>query len=233
MVHAKIQWIKSSKTSSAGQDIQRLGNIDQTGIKLSNLKFTHNFRYYLVFCIFYMRSFHHFFLLITLILVGCYPESLNYKLGWGTRFVEGTVLDDSGEVLKSKSFIVVLEYYSQFIQFENESPLYAPEARLIFPEENGRYRTGFDLEASAIELAFVASGYELLRFSFQRQIGIGELSFNARLSRSEMWKNQFLIQTSPFLENFILEQRYKMPDSQQLFLGNWLDTERKNINAFK
>ena len=164
---------------------------------------------------------------------GCYPESLNYKPGWGTRFIEGTVLEDNGEVLKSKCFIVVLEYYSQFIQFENESPLFAPEARLIFPEENGQFQIVFDMEASAIELAFVASGYDMQRFSFQRQIGIGELRYDSRLSRSEIWSNQFLIQTSPFLENFILEQRYKMPDSQQLFLGNWLDSERENINAVK
>ena len=172
-----------------------------------------------------MRSFHQLFLLITVVFGGCYPESLNYKPGWGTRFIEGTVLEDSGEVLKSKSFIVVLEYYSQFIQFKNESPLYAPEARLIFPEENGHYRISFDLEASAIELAFVASGYDMQRFSFKR--------YDARLSRSEIWRNQFLMQTSPFLENFILEQRYKMPDSQQLFLGNWLDSERENITAVK
>ena len=180
-----------------------------------------------------MRSFHKFFLLITLIFGGCYPESLNYKPGWGTRFIEGTVLEDSAEFLKSKCFIVVLEYYSQFIQFDNEAPLYAPEARLIFPGENGQFRISFDMEASAIELAFVASGYNMQRFSFQRQIGIGELRYDARLTKSEIWSNHFLMQTSPFLENFILEQRYKMPDSQQLFLGNWLEIERGNINLVR
>ena len=177
-----------------------------------------------------MRSSLQLFLLITLIFGGCYPESLNYKPGWGTSFIEGTVLEDSGEVLKFKCFIVVLEYFSKFIQFENESPLYAPKVRLIFPEENGQYRISFDLDASAIELVFVASGYDMQRFSFQRQIGIGELRYDARLNRSKIWRHQFLIQTSPFLENFILEQRYKMPDSQQLFLGNWLDIEREKIS---
>ena len=180
-----------------------------------------------------MRSFHLLFPLITLVFGGCYPESLNYKPGWGTRFIEGTVLEDSEEVLKAKCFIVVIEYYSQFIQFENESPLYAPKARLTFPEKNGQYRISFDLEASAIELAFVASSYDMQRFSFQRQIGIGELSYDARLRSSEIWSNQFLIQTNPFLENFILEQRYKMPNSQQLFLGNWLDNERENITEVR
>ena len=180
-----------------------------------------------------MRSFHQLFLLIILVFGGCYPEPLNYKPGWGTRFIEGTLLEDSGEVLKSKCFIVVLEYYSQFIQFENESPLYVPKARIVFPAENGDFRTSFDMEASAIGLVFVASGYDMQRFSFQRQIGISELRYDARLSSSEIWSNQFLIQTNPFLENFILEQRYKMPNSQQLFLGNWLDNERENITEVR
>ena len=180
-----------------------------------------------------MRSSLQLLLFITLIFGGCYPESLNYKPGWGTSFIEGTVLEDSGEVLKSKCFIVVLEYYSQFIQFENESPLYVPKARLVFPTENGDFRTSFDMEASAIGLVFVASGYDMKRFRFQRQIGIGELRYDSRLSRSEIWRDHFLMQTSPFLENFILEQRYKMPDFQQLYLGNWLDNEKENINAIK
>ena len=180
-----------------------------------------------------MKSLQRLFLLVTLIFGGCYPESLNYKPGWGTSFIEGTVLEDSGEVLKSKCFIVVIEYYSQFIQFEDESPIYVPKARLVFPKENGDFRISFDMEASAIGLVFVASGYDMQRFKFHRQIGIGELRYDSRLNISEVWKDHFLMQTSPFLENFILEQRYKMPDFQQLYLGNWLDSEKENIKAVK
>jgi hypothetical protein len=69
------------------------------------------------------------------------------------------------------------------------------------------------------------------RFRFIRQIGIGKLHFDAKLSQSEMWRNQFLLQTGPFLDNFILEQRYQMPDSQQLFIGEWLDNERSKYSA--
>ncbi len=180
-----------------------------------------------------MLPLHRFFLLITLLLSGCYPESLNYKPGWGTRFIEGTLLDESGVALKSKCFIVVLEYYSQFIQFEKESHLYAPKARLIFPQENGQFRISFDLHASAIELVFFSSGYEMQRFRFKRQIGVGKLNYEARLRESKFWRNEFLLRINPYLENFILEQRYKMPDSQQLFLGDWLDSERENITLFR
>ena len=177
-----------------------------------------------------MRIFILYLLLILTLLGGCYPESLNYHPGWGTQWIDGTLLEESGDSLKSKGFVVVLEYFSQFIQFENEFFFYAPKARLIFPEEDGRFRIHFDLDASAIELVFVASGYIMQRFRFRRQIGVGKLHFVAKLSHSEMWRNQFLLQTGPFLDNFILEQRYQMPDSHQLFLGEWMDYERSKFS---
>ena len=176
-----------------------------------------------------MRKYTLYLLLIATLLGGCYPESLDYRPGWGTQWINGTLLGENEDGLKSKGFVVVLEYYSQFIQFENESPLYAPKARLVFPEEDGSFRIKFDLDASAIELVFVASGYTTQRFRFRRQIGVGKLHFDARLSLSEFWRNQFLLQTGPFLDNFIIEQRYQMPDSQQLFLGEWLDFERSKF----
>ena len=176
-----------------------------------------------------MRVYFLFFFLLTVLMGGCYPESLNFRPGWGTRVIDGTVLYGNDKVLDSHAFIIVLEYYSNFVIFENESPLYAPKARVVFPERNGKFRIGFDLQATAIDLTFVASGYNMQRFRFRRQLGIGELHYDAILKRSEVWKNEFILQTAPFLENFILEQRYKMSDSQQLFLGNWLGEERRRF----
>ena len=144
--------------------------------------------------------------------------------------INGTVLEENAKVLESQAFIIVLEYYSNFVKFENESPLYTPKARVVFPEKNGNFNISFDLKATAIDLTFVSSGYNMQRFRFRRQLGIGELTYDASLSRSEVWKNEFILQTAPFLENFILEQRYKMPDSQQLFLGNWLGDERRRFS---
>ena len=173
-----------------------------------------------------MRFYFLFLLLLTALLGGCYPESLNFRPGWGTRMIDGTVLEENAKVLESQAFIIVLEYYSNFVKFENESLLYTPKARVVFPGKNGKFNISFDLKATAIDLTFVASGYNGKRFRFRRQLGIGKLHYDARLSRSEVWRNEFILQTAPFLENFILEQRYKMPDYQQLFLGNWLADER-------
>ena len=174
-----------------------------------------------------MRVLLLFLLMFPILLGGCYPESLNYSPGWGTRMIVGTVKEVNSQQLESRAFIIVLEYYSNFIIFENESLLYAPKARVVFPEKNGNFRISFDLKATAIDLTFVASGYSMQRFRFKRQLGIGELRYEAKLSRSDVWKNEFILQTAPFLEKFILEQRYRMPDSQQLFIGNWMAEERR------
>jgi hypothetical protein len=176
-----------------------------------------------------MRVYLLFLLVLPALLGGCYPKSLNYSPGWGTRTIEGTVLEENAKVLESQPFIIVLEYYSNFVKFENESPLYAPKARVVFPEKNGNFRISFDIKATAIDLTFVASAYSMQRFRFRRQLGVGELRYDASLPRSEVWQHEFILQIAPFLENFILEQRYKMPDSQQLFLGNWLAEERRRL----
>ena len=176
-----------------------------------------------------MRVYLLFLFLMPGLLGGCYPKSLNYSPGWATSTIDGTVRGARAKMMESQPFIIVLEYYSNFIKFENESPLYAPKARVVFPDKNGNFRVSFDLKATAIDLTFIASAYSMQRFHFRRQLGIGELRYDANLSRSELWQQEFILQTAPFLENFILEQRYKMPDSQQLFLGNWLAEERRRF----
>ena len=41
-----------------------------------------------------------YFTLLATILSGCYPESLKYNLGVGTRWINGTLLDEDGSIIK-------------------------------------------------------------------------------------------------------------------------------------
>tara|TARA_B100000945_G_C20212630_1_gene516782 strand:- start:95 stop:649 length:555 start_codon:yes stop_codon:yes gene_type:complete len=180
-----------------------------------------------------MRVYIICIILVNILIGGCYPKALNYDLGWGTRTIKGNVQELNSKKLKSMAFIIVLEYYSKFIKFENESRLYTPRARIVFPEKNGDYLINFDLKATVVDLTFVASGYNMERFRFRRQFGIGDLRYEAKLTPSQIWANEFVLQIAPFLENFILEQRYRMADSQQLFLGDWMATERERFSKLK
>tara|TARA_B100000401_G_scaffold290006_1_gene198471 strand:+ start:932 stop:1087 length:156 start_codon:yes stop_codon:yes gene_type:complete len=43
------------------------------------------------------------------------------------------------------------------------------------------------------------------------------------------WREHLILEVSPFLENFILEPRYKLAPTHQLFIGDWLDREREKV----
>ena len=47
-----------------------------------------------------MRFFILYLLLILTLSGGCYPESLNYRPGWGTQWIDGTLLEENGNDLK-------------------------------------------------------------------------------------------------------------------------------------
>ncbi len=165
-----------------------------------------------------------------LLLSSCYPKSVDYEFGWTTETVIGAVVDQKGNPPDTDTFIVVKEYYGQFVELNGGSLLYTPKARLVRPDANGYFRIIFDLKASRLELAFVASGFEMQRFRFNRQFGVGELHYDATLEATSAWREHFLLQVGPFLENFIIEQRYQMPDLQQLHLGDWLAAERLKLH---
>jgi hypothetical protein len=170
-------------------------------------------------------------LAVVLLLLGsCYPKSVDYEFGWTTKTVSGAVVDQQGNLPDTDTFIIIKEYYGQFVEFDGDSPLYTPRARLVRPDANGHFRIMFDLKASRLELAFVASGFEMQRFRFNRQFGVGELHYDATLEATPAWREHFLLQVGPFLENFIIEQRYQMPDLQQLHLGDWLAAERLKLH---
>ena len=165
-----------------------------------------------------------------LLLSSCYPKSVDYEFGWTTETVIGAVVDQKGNPPDTDTFIVVKEYYGQFVELNGGSLLYTPKARLVRPDANGYFRIIFDLKASRLELAFVASGFEMQRFRFNRQFGVGELHYDATLEATPAWREHFMLQVGPFLENFIIEQRYQMPNLQQLYLGDWLAAERLKLH---
>ena len=162
-------------------------------------------------------------------LTGCFSSSVDFETGWATRHIEGTMLDSTGGELGGEAFIIVLEYFSRFVQFSDEQPIYIPRARLVRLKDGGRFRIQFDLRASAIETVFIAPQYRMERFRFQRQMGIGELRYQARMNAESNWGEHLILEVSPFLENFILEPRYKLAPTHQLFIGDWLDREREKV----
>jgi hypothetical protein len=170
----------------------------------------------------------------TLLLIsGCYGPQVAPQLGWTTTEVRGALTDAQGDALSTPGFIVVQEYFGRVVPATQEAPLYAPQARLVFPNPEGQFRFDFDLRASQLEMTFVAAEREMQTHRFQRQLGVGTLVYEITLEPAGSWDDHFLLQVAPFLERFILEQRYQMPEAQQLFLGEWMDQQRQAWTSFQ
>ena len=165
-------------------------------------------------------------LVLLLGLSGCWSQAVHVSPGWTTETVSGTIRTDQGAPLEHASFVVIQESHRSPIQFDGEPPRFLPQARLVLPDAEGAFRTRFDLRASRLTLTVVAPGYQMAHYEFNRQIGVGTLVYDVRLTKAESWRDHFLLQVAPYLDPFILEPRYAMPEAQQLFLGDWMDQQR-------
>ena len=163
--------------------------------------------------------------ILILTLAGCYPPQVQYQWGWGTQRVTGTMTNEAGDPL-AQGFIIARSYYSQFVELEPGQPLYFPQARLFFPDKQGRFTIPFDLKAVKLHLNFIAAGYVMQSISFQRQLGVGDFSYQATMQRTAGWQDHLFVTISPFLQQFILEQDFQMAQVHQLYLGDWLSAEK-------
>ena len=164
-------------------------------------------------------------------LSGCYPKQVSYHWGWATHEIQGTMLDQDRGLLPEPYFLVVQEYYSQFVQMEGNAPIYVPRARLVFPQKDGSFHLQFDYRASQIQLAFIAPGYVMQRFFFQRQMGVGALNYQALMQATDQWQDHLLLTVGPFLRQFIVEEHYRLLPVHQLFLEDWLDKQTQTDGA--
>lgn len=168
---------------------------------------------------------------IAFFLVGCYPASVKHQWGWTTYQITGKIRDISGLPITHNGFVVAQSYYSDFIEMGEGGSLYAPKASLIFPDAHGEFVVPFDLSASKIQLMVIADGFQSQSLFFQRQLGVGDLHYTATMLSSAEWSSYFLLSISPFLQRFILDERYGLAKNHQLFLTDWLETQRKKIET--
>ena len=162
-------------------------------------------------------------------LIGCYSSAVDYDLGWTTRKVSGQVEDVVSGKPVGGGFIIVKEFYGSFVENENgEAGNFIPRARLLRSlKEDGSFEMDFDWRASQFELNFVEQGYEVHRFRFQRQLGVGNLHYVAKMMPSSNWADELVLGVTPMVQNLLLEPGYLLSEPDQLFLGEWLATQRQ------
>ncbi len=160
---------------------------------------------------------------------GC-SKHVDYRLGVVTRFVSGRLTAGVNST-ESQPFIVVRKYNRTLIE-NDDGFLYRVSAEIAYPD-NGEYSVKMDWGVDQVELMFLSRNYIPVIHHFKRTLGVGEYIYHVKLQKDSTWQNNYYLLIKPVLSEYILEQRFNMRQSDQLFLGQWMDRAEDAIAVKK
>ncbi|PCI29508.1 MAG: hypothetical protein COB67_03890 [SAR324 cluster bacterium] len=170
-----------------------------------------------------MRKNTFLFGLIGLLLFGVAGCSGNvgYHPGIITQEVTGIVASESIDS-EGAAFILVLQYNQTFLD-SSQGRLKRVTAKIVHPDSSGHYRVRFDNGVSQLDLIFIKRQHLIASKSFSRTLGISSYEYHPLLRQDSHWEESFFFSLKPMLSEYITEERFFLPDSDQLFLGQWLN----------
>lgn len=182
-------------------------------------------------------------LAMTALAGACSPPNTEYELGFGTTAVSGIVdlgLDSADE---SDAIVVVLKNHDMFIpigqrdEFSGAVPpdftrnITHPTAHVVRVSPGGAYLIDMPPNVVSMDIMFIARDKLTRRAHFKRSAMIGRIKYRAILQPMLDWRSHFYTYLEPQLQNYILEPRYKLSRPGQRRLGEWLNQQKKSLEA--
>lgn len=150
---------------------------------------------------------------------GC-SDHVDYKVGIVTRSVRGTMTVEMDPV-GGQPFIIVRKHNRTLIEGAG-GYLYRVSAALVRPQD-GQYTVEMEAETDVVELMFLARNHIPVNHRFQRTLGVRSYIYHVRLKRDPAWRESYYLLIRPILTEYIVEPRFRLKPSDQLFLGEWMD----------
>lgn len=168
---------------------------------------------------------------IGLMLGGCLPPEADFKWGLGTSEIVGTVEPAGSDTDMGEVLVVVFQSHYLLKTMDTEERVYRVSARLGNVDDFGRYVVHMPSDVVTLDLMFIAPDHLTDQFRFNRQIGIGQVSYRATLREHPDWRAHFYTYLQPILSDLIVEQRYRLSRKDQMRLGNWLQTQQARLDV--
>ena len=149
-------------------------------------------------------------------------ENVNLHPGWTTKEIYG-------KLEPAEAFVLVEREDQTFLPIDSQGQRRTFTAAIVKRNAEGNYHVTLPDETAAISLMFLAEGYQPQRRRFERSLGVGAYEFDVKLVPAKDWLGTFYFHLRPYLSGFIIDQRYKMPQRQQYFLGQWMNKSEDNL----
>lgn len=159
------------------------------------------------------------------LLAACLPPQASYTVGLGTSRIHGFIVTAPEQPLPGGPLVVAYEYHHQFVTRADGSAVLVPTARVVKPGSQGEFVIDVPSDVVRMEILFIAPGHLTELFRFQRQLGVGNIEYRAKLQAMPDWRSHYYTYLSPPLENLILESRYRLAPAEQQLLGQWMQAQ--------
>lgn len=167
--------------------------------------------------------------LLPALLSACLPPQAHYDLGLGTSRITGYLTVVPPRPTPGEPLIVVYQYHHQFVERGDGSALLLPTARVIQPRQQGDFSIEVPADVVRMDILFIAPEHLSELFHFQRQLGVGDIEYRARLQAMPDWRSHYYTYLSPQLEDLILEPRYRLAPAEQQVLGRWMQAQDARV----
>jgi hypothetical protein len=170
---------------------------------------------------------------ITLLLAGCLPPQANYSLGLGTSEVRGVVELPPPDPAAGPPLVVVYQYHSLMTGFAGEPGITRQTVSVPTVGQYGQFSIHMPQDVVAMDIVFTAPERLTDTFRFQRQLGVGTVTYTATLPVIPDWRSHFYTYLEPQLEHLIVDDRYRLSPRDQERLTQWLNDQKRRLERGK
>lgn len=162
---------------------------------------------------------------------GCLPPQASFDFGLGTSRIRGSLHTAKAGPLPGGPLIVVYKYHHQFVNLPDGRPVLSPTAQVLQPDPAGYF--SFDMPADVLRVVvlFIAPGHLTDVFRFSRQLGVGDVTYQADLEAIPDWRDHYYTFLSPQLQELVIEPRYRLQPRDEQVLAHWLQVQNERLGA--
>jgi hypothetical protein len=171
-------------------------------------------------------------LLAAPLLAGCLPTQATFEPGLGTGRISGSLRIEREAPPHGGLLIVVLQQHHQFVtRDEDGSAVLRAGAQVLQPGRAGGFVIHVPGDVVAMDVLFIAAEHLTEVFHFRRQVGMGDIHYQARLPYTADWRSHYYTFLSSQLEYLITEPRYRLDPAGQRLLGQWLQAQNERLGG--
>jgi len=168
---------------------------------------------------------------VALLLSGCLPPQASFSPGFGTSEIRGALELPPPDPGAGPPLIVVFQSHSLLTGFSGESAITRQTVSIATVGQYGEFTIHMPQDVVSVDIVFTAPERLTDTFHFQRQLGVGTVTYTPTLPVIRDWRSHFYTYLEPQLGHLIVDTRYQLSPRDQERLTQWLNDQKRRLQG--